>query len=354
MLDDLLEKIKQALPESLRQKIFGEDDVDDEDDEFEEDTQTGNHDVIDDEEEDDEDDDDEEVELDDEEEKKKKKKKLIRAALGAIVVFIVVDELFLKSPDNESEPQTKQSESTSNPSKPREQRKRNEQKQVPNEVQKLDKEGPQEPLTQQTDQVDNRVDSTPDITEPERELTPETAETEVVGDEMTVETEMEPEPEPELESEVEPMISQQEEAPTNAEMMKPGPAVEQDSSMQKVTLDQETLEESNSIEVSETLKPDSSSSLGDQMAEMVKDEVQYVEPPDYTRVGRGLVYNCKGGHWACVEREAYFQCRDNMLWNDENKKASECATHNVYASEEDCKTIHIHYVNTSQSTDFCK
>ncbi len=80
----------------------------------------------------------------------------------------------------------------------------------------------------------------------------------------------------------------------------------------------------------------------------------YIEPPNYEKIGRGLVYNCKGKHWACVEKEAYLICNKNMVWNNTNGKPSECISQNVYASEDDCNIIQKYNISTNVSTDFCK
>ncbi|TNF26876.1 MAG: hypothetical protein EP319_12930 [Deltaproteobacteria bacterium] len=83
-------------------------------------------------------------------------------------------------------------------------------------------------------------------------------------------------------------------------------------------------------------------------------KMEYIEPPDYESLGRGLVYNCKGKHWACVDKRSYFKCRDNQKWSKENGKSPECVTRPVYASYEDCRTIQKYYVNTSFKVDFCE
>lgn len=89
-----------------------------------------------------------------------------------------------------------------------------------------------------------------------------------------------------------------------------------------------------------------------------KEEIQrpaeFVAAPDYNEVGRGLVYNCKGKHWACVDKYSYFACRDNLKWSKENSKPFECFTKDVYKNEVDCRVIQTHFVNTNEKTDFCK
>ncbi len=83
-------------------------------------------------------------------------------------------------------------------------------------------------------------------------------------------------------------------------------------------------------------------------------EIEYIAPPNYERRGRGLVYNCAGKHWACVDKFSYFQCRENQVWNERNQKPHECMTKNVYASSKDCVTVQTHSINTAADTSFCE
>ena len=81
---------------------------------------------------------------------------------------------------------------------------------------------------------------------------------------------------------------------------------------------------------------------------------KYTEPPTLDFGGRGLVYNCKEKFWACTNKISYIQCNKNMKWNTANNKPSECATINVYTSDEDCSTVQKYNVSTNQPTEFCK
>jgi len=85
-----------------------------------------------------------------------------------------------------------------------------------------------------------------------------------------------------------------------------------------------------------------------------KERFDYVSPPDYLKFGRGLVYNCKVGHWACVDKASFFQCRNNQKHFKEIGKPTECYTKSVYSSDLDCRTIQLHFINTNEKTDFCK
>ncbi|MBT7767119.1 MAG: hypothetical protein HN730_08180, partial [Bdellovibrionales bacterium] len=77
-------------------------------------------------------------------------------------------------------------------------------------------------------------------------------------------------------------------------------------------------------------------------------------PPAYTKTGRGLVYNCVGQHWACVNKNTYIKCRGNMMWNKQGRKLPECITRNVYRNKQDCFTVQTHNINTIKNTSFCK
>ncbi len=79
----------------------------------------------------------------------------------------------------------------------------------------------------------------------------------------------------------------------------------------------------------------------------------YVKPPNYLRAGRGLVYNCIEGHWACVDKFSYFTCFENQNWNKDNGQKPECVTRDVYASLKDCGAVQKFYVNKPEPTDFC-
>lgn len=81
---------------------------------------------------------------------------------------------------------------------------------------------------------------------------------------------------------------------------------------------------------------------------------EYVAPPNYLNRGRGLVYNCKEGHWACVEKKSYLTCKDNYLFNADRKKAIECFPSSVLASTKDCARMQIEKVNRLAKTKFCK
>jgi hypothetical protein len=79
----------------------------------------------------------------------------------------------------------------------------------------------------------------------------------------------------------------------------------------------------------------------------------YVAPPPYQFSGRGLVYNCKGKHWACVDGGSYRICEDNFSGNQYLKKNNECYPFNVYQSESGCEIMQKRMVTSSAKTNFC-
>jgi len=100
--------------------------------------------------------------------------------------------------------------------------------------------------------------------------------------------------------------------------------------------------------------------LGKQIKDVINNSIQaeseetmYVSPPTYQRFGRGLVYNCKGGHWACVDHYSYIKCLENEKYNSEKEKPLECVVKNTYASSNDCIKVQTFYTNNNEETSFC-
>jgi hypothetical protein len=82
-------------------------------------------------------------------------------------------------------------------------------------------------------------------------------------------------------------------------------------------------------------------------------QTEYVAPPNYENVGRGLVYNCAGKHWACVDAPSYRTCEDNSSSNKYLKKKVECYPFNVYETQSGCEKMQNRVVSSSAKTDFC-
>jgi hypothetical protein len=126
--------------------------------------------------------------------------------------------------------------------------------------------------------------------------------------------------------------------------------------------EQKVVDEPKSITSGEVVP---SKNLADKMAGMVdmidttssedlSGPIKYIPPPNYEKIGRGLVYNCKDHHWACVDKIRYFECHSNNLWNKQEKKNPECVpSKEVYESDKDCQIMQVHYINTVKKTSFC-
>ena len=81
---------------------------------------------------------------------------------------------------------------------------------------------------------------------------------------------------------------------------------------------------------------------------------EYVTPPDYEYKGRGLVYNCAGKHWACVDGPSYKTCENNFSSTTYQKKNIECYPFNVYDTTKSCQLMQNRVVSSNAKTDFCK
>ena len=82
-------------------------------------------------------------------------------------------------------------------------------------------------------------------------------------------------------------------------------------------------------------------------------KTEYVAPPNYENIGRGLVYNCTGKHWACIDGPSYKTCEDNLSSTKFLKKKIECYPSNVYETQSGCEKMQNRVVSSSAKTDFC-
>jgi len=83
------------------------------------------------------------------------------------------------------------------------------------------------------------------------------------------------------------------------------------------------------------------------------EQKEYVAPPDYEFVGRGLVYNCIGKHWACLDGASYKLCETNLASVKYQKKSIECYPFNVYQNQKGCELTQNRMVSSSAKTNFC-
>lgn len=79
----------------------------------------------------------------------------------------------------------------------------------------------------------------------------------------------------------------------------------------------------------------------------------YVSPPDYEYAGRGLVYNCVGKHWACVDAPSYKTCEQNHDANKALNKKAECYPFNVYEKTKNCQSAQLMMTSSNAKTGFC-
>jgi hypothetical protein len=82
-------------------------------------------------------------------------------------------------------------------------------------------------------------------------------------------------------------------------------------------------------------------------------KTEYVSPPNYENVGRGLVYNCTGKHWACIDGPSYKSCEENASSNKFLTKKTECYPFNVYETQSGCEKMQNRMVSSSAKTEFC-
>ena len=80
---------------------------------------------------------------------------------------------------------------------------------------------------------------------------------------------------------------------------------------------------------------------------------QYVAPPDYEYTGRGLVYNCKALHWACIDGPSYKTCEDNFNFQKSKNAKPECYPFNVYETTRGCANMQNRMVSAGSKTEFC-
>ena len=80
---------------------------------------------------------------------------------------------------------------------------------------------------------------------------------------------------------------------------------------------------------------------------------EYVAPPDYEYTGRGLVYNCKALHWACIDGPSYKTCEDNFNFQKSKNAKPECYPFNVYETTRGCANMQNRMVSAGSKTEFC-
>jgi len=80
---------------------------------------------------------------------------------------------------------------------------------------------------------------------------------------------------------------------------------------------------------------------------------EYVAPPEYEYVGRGLVYNCKGKHWACIDAPSFKVCQQNHNALKSQSRSKECVPDSVYETDSACVWVQKKKITSNTKTDFC-
>ncbi len=346
MFDDLKDKIND-FASSVKSKLPGsksdDDDEEYEDEEGEFDEKTEEIDVKDklsdseseeDEEEFEEDDEEDDESEDDEDAAKAKKQKIMR--LGLVGLVLILGASILMDDGGEDENVLPEVKPVVRKNRPKRKKK----------VVKAAKENPAEVAKK----VENKpVDPAPaEVVEAKVEEKKE----EVESNETNVQV---------VENELKLKDDSPEEGPDTVDSL--GKEGFEDSSQEESTpssLGEDNLGQANqgsmkdASEMSEAIDSLNNSEAPTMIEKVVKEKLEYQEPPSYQETGRGLVYNCSGKHWACVDQNSYIECKKNSDWSKENGKDPECSPSNVYRSFKDCRTIQIYNINTITETDFCK
>lgn len=84
------------------------------------------------------------------------------------------------------------------------------------------------------------------------------------------------------------------------------------------------------------------------------EQIRPIGAPSYESAGRGLVYNCSGGHWACIDSGEYQKCRQNYSWNKSESIPMECYPMALLENDFDCGTVQQEKVNSVPDLSFCK
>lgn len=80
----------------------------------------------------------------------------------------------------------------------------------------------------------------------------------------------------------------------------------------------------------------------------------YIEPPEYENFGRGLVYNCRGKHWACVDGASYRVCEQNYSSLKGTTKPKECYPDSVFQTDKACIWMQKERITAGTKTGFCQ
>ncbi len=124
------------------------------------------------------------------------------------------------------------------------------------------------------------------------------------------------------------------------------------SSQNKETLDPEGNKMSQTDFTEDILRDLEKKISQDQNQNIIQVD-QYVAPPDYENSGRGLVYNCVGKHWACIDAPSFKVCQKNYSYNIKKSSKRECYPDSIYENEKGCIFIQKRKTSSGKKLDYC-
>jgi len=287
--------------------------------------------------------------------KKKKQKKMIYAVVVAGLVYLVVDEMFLKEQVievPEVAPVARPKPKTAEPAAP-----------VPEVTKEEAKSTPPEPPPTSTSTVENQSNQADGKLE-EGEATPEPAA-------PVAQTQESEEAEAESESEEGEAVP----APAPAVPVASDDEGEQSSEDDTTESSEGELAQGSTEDLAQgdvdtdlsdatgagssgqdPITEDILKNLEKQIASRTQKREENVllqKATEYNNPGRGLVYSCKGKHWACVDAANFSRCENNFKYYKLNKQKPDCFPENVYMTDKDCSFAQQRMINLSIDTKFC-
>lgn len=337
MFEKLITDLKKSLPESLRKKLGGAEDLEEEVESAEEETES------------------EDVEIDATSAEEEKKKKMKSMAIKVIVIiglgYFALDEFVLKGMQQQSEadifaqaPKRKKAKvvkpaeetaaaaATDPAATPATTEIPTEPVLGSNSVPDSDPTMSSDPTTEATAPIENInvLDKSAETTAPPVEPT--------VEEPVVTETRV---PEASVDQRLDQLVENVEPAVTPTQTSTVSDSSTSTSAVEEIKVPSQG-------EVVEKVEKSTPS-----MSSMIVDSVVETPPPAYDQMGRGLVYNCKDKYWACLDKPAYVTCNKNMKWNKSKGNSNECVVSNIYGSDEDCAKVQKFNVSTNASTSFC-
>lgn len=107
-------------------------------------------------------------------------------------------------------------------------------------------------------------------------------------------------------------------------------------------------------DMTEQILKDLEKQIQDKKANTPTTGAAYIEPPEYENFGRGLVYNCRGKHWACVDGASYRICEQNYSSLKGSNKPKECYPDSVFQTDKACIWMQKERITTGTKTTFCQ